>query len=164
MFPKRIKLVRKLAERHADDRDDDVGNGRPDVPHLNEELQTEVVDEDIDYSYKEIPYNLRPTPQRRARETDMPCHPEARQKSDGEFEHKGCNMRRKGNEIEVKDLAFENEMIEHIVQHPLQSQVQSSAGRITEQLKAHHLAERRIKEVDDLGQSAFNPKFYVFQG
>ena len=121
MFPKRIKLVRQVAERHTDDGDDDVGNGRPDVPHLNEELQTEVVDEDIDYSYKEIPYNLCPTLQRGARETDMPCHPEARQKGDGELEHESCDVGREGNKTEVKDLTFENEMIEHIIQHPLQN-------------------------------------------
>ena len=46
---------------------------------------------------------------------------------------------------------MEDEMVKHIVQHPLQNQVESTAGRITEQLEAHHLAERRIEEVDDLG-------------
>ena len=73
-------------------------------------------------------------------------------------------MRREGHETKVENLTFENEMIQHIIQHPIQSQVQAAASRVTEQLKAHHLAEWQIEEVDDGGQSAFNPKFYVFQG
>ena len=91
----------------------------------------------------------------------MPCHPEARKEGDGELEHKGGNVGRKGNETEVKHLGVKHIVIENVIQHPFQSQIQAATGRITKQLKAHHLAERRIKEVDDLGQSAFHPGFYV---
>jgi len=91
-------------------------------------------------------------------------HPETREESDGELEYKGCNVGREGDEAEVKDLAFEDEMVENIVQHPFQNQIESTASRITEQLEAHELAERRIEKVDDRGQSAFYPGFYVFEG
>ena len=131
---------------------------------LNEEFQAEIVDENITYGNKEIPDNLRSTTQCGARKTDMTRHPETREEGNGELEHEGGDMRREGNETEVEDLAFEYEMIENIVQHPFQNEVQATTSRITEQLEAHHLAERRIEEVDDLGQSAFNPGFYVFQG
>ena len=94
----------------------------------------------------------------------MARHPETRQESDGELEHEGCNVRRKGNEAKVEDLSMEYKMVENIVQHPFQNQVQTAAGRIAEQLEAHHLAEWRIEEVNDFGQSAFDPGFYVFQG
>ena len=94
----------------------------------------------------------------------MACHPETRQESNGKLEHEGRDMGREGNETEVEDLAFENEMIENIVQHPFQNEVQTATGRIAEQLEAHHLAERRIEKVDDRGQSAFYPGFYVFEG
>ena len=72
----------------------------------------------------------------------------------------GCE----GNETKVEDLTFEDEMIENIVQHPLQNKIHAATGRITEQLEAHHFAEWRIEEVDDRGQGAFNPFFYIFQG
>ena len=94
----------------------------------------------------------------------MPCHPKTCQEGDGEFEHEGRNVGREGNEAKVKNLAFEDEMIEHIIQHPLQNEVQAATSRITEQPEAHELTERRIEEVDDCGQSAFDPGFYVFQG
>lgn len=94
----------------------------------------------------------------------MSRHPETCQEGDGELEHEGCDMGRKGNEAKVEDLTFEDEMIENIVQHPFQNKVQATAGRIAEQLEAHHLSERWIEEVDDRGQSAFYPRFYVFQG
>ena len=71
-------------------------------------------------------------------------------------------MGREGNETEVEHLRMENKMIENIVQHPLQHKIHSAASCITEQLEAHHLAERRIEEIDDRGQSAFYPGFYVF--
>ena len=58
-FPKRIKLVRQIAERHTDDGDDDIGNSRPPLEHLDEEFQAEVVDEDIADSNEKIPNNLR---------------------------------------------------------------------------------------------------------
>jgi hypothetical protein len=164
LFPKRIELVRQITEGHADDGDDDVGNGRPNVPHLYEEFQAEIVDEDIAYGHKEIPDYLRSTFQYRAREADVTCHPETCKESDRELEHKSGNVGRKGDEAKVKDLPFENEMVENIVQHPLQNKVHTTAGRITEQFEAHHLAERGIEKVDDPGQGAFNPKFYVFQG
>ena len=94
----------------------------------------------------------------------MSRHPETRQEGDGELEHEGCDMGRECDEAKVEDLSMEYKMVENIVQHPFQNKVQTTAGRIAEQLEAHHLAERRIEEVDDLGQSAFYPRFYVLQG
>ena len=94
----------------------------------------------------------------------MPCHPETRQEGNGKLEDKGCNMRSKSYETEVKDLALEDEMIENIIQHPLQNQVQAAASRVTEQLKAHEFSEWRIEKVYDRSQCAFYPGFYVFQG
>ncbi len=173
LFPKRIELVRQIAESHAEDGDDDVGDGRPDVQHLDEELQAKIVDEDVDNRHEEIPDNLRPALQCGARETDVARHPETRQESDGELEHEGRDMGREGQDSDmsleediakIEDLTFEDEMIENIVQHPFQNEVQATASRIAEQLKAHHLAEWRIEEVNDFGQSAFDPGFYVFQG
>ena len=94
----------------------------------------------------------------------MSSHPEAREEGDGKLEHKGCNVGREGDEAEVEDLTMEDEMVEDIVQYPLQNEVQATAGRIAEQLEAHHLAERRIEEVDELRQSTFYPGFYVAEG
>ena len=93
------------------------------MPHFNEEFQTKVIDEDIANGHKEIPDNLCPTLQRGARETDMPCHPETCEESDGKLEHECGNMRRESNEAEVKHLSVEDEMIKNIVQHPLQDKV-----------------------------------------
>ena len=131
---------------------------------LNEEFQAEIVDENITYGNKEIPDNLRSTTQCGARKTDMSRHPETREEGNGELEHEGGDMRREGNETEVENLAFEDEMIENIVQHPFKNKIQAATGRITEQLEAHHLAERRIEEVDDRGQGVFYPFFYVLDG
>ena len=164
LFLERIELVRQVAERHADDGDDDVGDRRPDVQHLDEELQAEVVDEDVDDGHKEIPDNLRPTLQGGTRETDMACHPKACEEGNGKLEHEGRDVGREGHKTKVEDLTFKDKMVENVVEHPLQNQIQAAASRISEQLKTHHFAERRIKEVDDLGQGAFYPKFYVFQG
>ena len=94
----------------------------------------------------------------------MTYHPKACEEGDGELEHKGCDMGCEGNETKVEDLTFEDEMIENIVQHPLQNKIHAATGRITEQFEAHHLAEGRIEKVDKLRQGAFYPGFYVFQG
>ena len=94
----------------------------------------------------------------------MACHPKAREESDGKLEHKSCDVGSKSDKSKVEYLAVEDEMVENIVQHPLQHEVQATAGRIAEQLKAHHLAKRRIEEVDDRGQGAFYPGFYVSEG
>ena len=131
------------------------------MQHLDEEFQAEVIDEDVADGDKEITYYLRPAFQRGARKADMARHPEAREEGDGELEHEGGDVGREGNETEVEHLFAEDEMVEHIVQHPLQSQIQPAASRIAEQLETHQLAERRIEEVDELGQSAFYPGFYV---
>ena len=132
LFLKRIKLVRQVAECHADDGDDDVGDGRPPLEDLDEKFQTEVVDENIAYCYKQISDNLRSATQGGTWKTDMSRHPETCQEGDWEFEHKGCNVGREGDKTEVKDLTFENEMVEHIVQHPFQSQIQAATSCITE--------------------------------
>ena len=163
-FPKRIKLVRQIAECHADDRDDDVGNGRPPLEHFDKEFQAEVVDENVAHGDEEIPHNLRSATQSRFRETDVSRHPKTRQESDGKLEHEGRDMGREGNEAEVENLLVEDEMVKNIVQHPFQNEVQTATGRIAEQLKAQKLAERRIEKADDRGQSTFYPGFYVFKG
>ena len=97
----RIKLIRQVAERHTDNGDDDIRNGRPPLEDLNEEFQAEVVDEDIADGHKEIPDNLCSATQGGTRETDVSGHPKAREEGDGELEHKGGNVGRKGNETEV---------------------------------------------------------------
>ena len=134
------------------------------MEHLDEEFQTEVIDKNIADSNKQISDNLGSASQSGARKTNMACHPEARQESNRKFEHKGCNVGREGDKTEVKNLAFEDEMVKHIIQYPLQRQIETAASTITKQFKAHHLAERRIEEVYDRGQSAFYPGFYVFEG
>jgi hypothetical protein len=100
-------------------------------------------------------------------------HPETREEGEGKLEDEGCNMGRESQKgdasvenkmTEIEYLSPEDEVVENIVEHPLQDQIHSSAGTVAEQLKAHHLAERGIEEVDDLGQGAFCPGFYVFQG
>ena len=87
----------------------------------------------------------------------MACHPETRQESDGELENEGRNMGRESDEAQVDHLTMKQEMVENVIQHPLQSQIQAAATRITKQLKAYHFAEWRIEEVDDRGQRTFNP-------
>ena len=156
LFLERIELVGQVAERHADDGDDDVGKRCPDAQHLDEKFQAEVVDEDIADGDKEIPDNLCLTAQCGARETDVSRHPEAREEGDGELEHEGRDVGREGDETEVEDLLAEDVIVEDIVQHPLQDEVQAAASRVTEQLEAHHLAEWRIEEVDDRSQGAFD--------
>ena len=47
-FPERIKLVRQIAERYADDGDDDIRNSRPPLEDFDEEFQAEIVDKDVD--------------------------------------------------------------------------------------------------------------------
>ena len=58
LLAKGIKLIAEIAERHADDGDDDVGDGGPPLEDLNKEFQTEIIDEDIADGNKEIPDNL----------------------------------------------------------------------------------------------------------
>ena len=87
----------------------------------------------------------------------MARHPETRQEGDGELENEGRNMGRESDEAKVDHLTVKHEMVEDVIQHPFQGQIQAAASRITKQLKAHHLAEWWIKEVDDRGQCAFNP-------
>ena len=134
------------------------------MEYFNEEFQAEVIDENITDGDEEIPHNLCPTAQSGARETNVSRHPETRHEGDGEFEHEGRDMGRESYETKIENLLVENEMVENIVQHPLQNEVQAATGRITEQFEAHHLAERRIEEVDDRGQCSFNPFFYVLEG
>ena len=94
----------------------------------------------------------------------MACHPEAGQEYDRKLEDERRNMRLEGDETKVENLTFENEMIQHIIQHPIQRQIEAAAGRVTEQFEAKELAERRIEKVDDRGQGAFYPRFYVSKG
>ena len=94
----------------------------------------------------------------------MTRHPETSEEGDGKLEHESGNMRRESDEAKVEDLSMEYKMVENIVQHPFQNKVQATAGRVTEQFEAHHLAERRIEKVDKLRQGVFYTGFYVFQG
>ena len=131
---------------------------------LNKEFQAEVVDEDVANGHKEISDNLCPTTQGGTRKTDVSCHPEACEEGDGKLEHEGCDVGREGDETKVEHLRTEDEMVENIIQHPFQHEVQATAGAIAEQLQAHELAERWIEEVDGRGEGAFDPGFYVFEG
>ena len=134
------------------------------MQHLDEEFQAEVIDKDIADSDKEIPDNLRPAFQRGTREADVARHPETREESDGELEYKGRDVRREGDEAKIEHLSAENEMVEDIVQRPLQNEVQSATSTVTKQLKTHNLSEGRIEEVYELSQGAFHPGFYVSEG
>ena len=59
----RIKLIRQVAERHADDGDDDVRDGWPPLEYFDEKFQTEIVDENVTNGNEQISDNLRSTAQ-----------------------------------------------------------------------------------------------------
>ena len=89
------------------------------MQYLDEKLQAKVVDEDVADGHEEIPDNLCSSFQCGTRKTDVARHPEACEEGDGELEYESCDVGREGDEAEVKDLAFKDEMVENIVQHPL---------------------------------------------
>ena len=62
-FLKRIKLIHQITESHADDGDDDIGDGRPPLEHLNEKFQAEIINEYVADGNKQISDNLRSTAQ-----------------------------------------------------------------------------------------------------
>ena len=131
---------------------------------LHEELQAQVVDHNVTDGDQQIAHDLGSSPQGGASEADMPCHPETRQEGDGELEDKSGDMRRESNESQVEDPPTEDEVVKHIVEHPFQGQVQSTAAAIAEQFQRHDLPEGRIEEVDDLDQQAFYTVFYATNG
>lgn len=94
----------------------------------------------------------------------MTCHPKACEEGDGELEDESRNVGRESDEAEIENLFVEDEMVENVIEHPLQNKVHAATSRITEQFEAHHLAEWRIEKVDDRGQCSFNPFFYVLEG
>ena len=55
-----------MAERHADDGDDDVRDGGPPLEDFDKEFQAKIIDEDIADGNKKIPDNLRSATQSRA--------------------------------------------------------------------------------------------------
>ena len=61
LFAERIKFITQITKRHADDGDDDVGDGRPPLENLNKEFQAEVINKDVAYRHEKISDNLRPT-------------------------------------------------------------------------------------------------------
>ena len=58
LLPKRIKLIRQVAECHADDGDDDIRDSRPPVQYFYEEFQAEVIQKNIAHSDHQVPDNL----------------------------------------------------------------------------------------------------------
>ena len=157
LFPKRIELIHQVAECHADDGDNNIGERCPDAQYFHEKLQTKIVDEDIAYGDEEISDHLCPAFQRGAREADVTRHPETSEEGDGKLENEGCNMAFEGNETQVTYLGLENEMVKQVIQHPLQNKIQTATSCIAEQFETYHLTERRIEEVDDRGEGVLYP-------
>ena len=56
---KGVEFVAQIAECHANDGNDHIGDGRPPMEHLDEEFQAEIVDEEVYNGNKQIPDNLR---------------------------------------------------------------------------------------------------------
>ena len=134
------------------------------MEHLHEEFQAEVVDQDVDHGDDEIADDLGSPTEGGPREADVACHPESREEGDGELEHEGGDVGCEGDETQVEHPSVEHEVIEHIVEHPLQCQIQTAAATIAEQLQRHDLPEGRIEEVDDRGQQLLSTGFYVSEG
>ena len=133
------------------------------MEHLHEELQTKIIDQDVDHCGEEISYNLRPASQGGTRKADVARHPETRQEGDGKLEDEGGDVRGESDKTQVKDLRLEHEMVEDIIQHPFQSQVQATATAVTEKIQRHELPERRIEEVDDGSHQFLDTGFYGFE-
>jgi len=157
-------FIGQIAERHADDGDDHVGNGRPPLEHFHEEFEAEVIDQDVDHGNDEIADDLGSPTEGGPREADVACHPESREEGDGELEHEGGDVGCEGDETQVEHPSVEHEVIEHIVEHPFQRQVQSTATAIAKEFQRHELPKRRIEEVDDRGQQLLSTGFYVSEG
>ena len=114
-FFERIEFISQVAESHADDGNDDVGNGGPEVQHLNEQFQTKIIDEDVADGDEQIPDNLCPAAQGGTREADVARHPEARQEGDGKLEDESRDVGGESNKTKIENLGVENEMVENVV-------------------------------------------------
>ena len=94
----------------------------------------------------------------------MSRHPEARQEGDGKLEDEGGDMRGEGDGAEMKQVSVEHEMVEDVIEHPFQRQVQAAASTVAEQLQGDELPKGRIEEIDDPRQQALNALFYGTDG
>ena len=161
MFLEREIFICQITESHTDNGNNHIRNCRPPLEHLDKELQTQIIDQDINDSDDEVTYDLCPSSQSGAREADVTCHPKTSQESDGELEDESSDMRSESEESQMKHLAMKHKMIEHVIKHPFQCQIQAATATITEQFQAHHLPERRIEKVDDGSHQRLNMVFYV---
>jgi hypothetical protein len=118
VFSERIEFIGQVTECHADNRDDHIGDGRPPLEDLHKEFQAKIINENIAQCDHEITDDLGPSAQGGAAETDVARQPEAREEGDGELKDESGNVGREGNKTQIKHLAFEHIVIEHIVKHP----------------------------------------------
>ena len=76
--------------------------------------------------------------------------PKARDESNGPFQHQSRDVRRKGQKSQIPDVASENEMINEIIQNPVNDEIEAAHESVTEEQEAEIALERRIEEVDKL--------------
>ena len=76
--------------------------------------------------------------------------PKARDESDRPFQHQGRDVRRKGHKAQIPNVASENEMINEVIQNPVDDEIKSAHESVTEEQETEIALERRIEEVDKL--------------
>ena len=96
LFAERVVFLAEEADEDRQERYHDLARRRVPTPNLYAELQTQVVDEQVDCHDQYIAHQLPTTAQTRLTKRDVLIQPEAREQRDGEYDAQRRNMRRDG--------------------------------------------------------------------
>ena len=84
----------------------------------------------------------------RGAESDIFLQQKAGDKSDGEHDQHGSNVRTERNKTKMKHLFLKKKMEGEEVKHPVESHIGHSGNPITEKLERHVFSEWRIEKIN----------------
>lgn len=96
LFAERVVFLAEETDADREQGDHDLARRRVPAPNLYAELQTQVVDEQVDGHDQYIAHQLAAAAQARLPKRDVFIQPEAREQRDGEYDTQGRDVGRDG--------------------------------------------------------------------
>lgn len=101
----------EVGDGDGDDGDEHLGGSGVEAADVDEEMETEIVDQKVDTHDDDVTVKLMPATEGGLGESDIFVQPETREEGDGEDNAEGGDVGRDGNRTDMNHLVAEDEVV-----------------------------------------------------
>jgi hypothetical protein len=140
-------LLRKITERHDNDRGQDLGESGINMELLYKELDEDIIQQQTNDHQHKISEQLYPSMQGAFRKHNITHQKEPHRETKTPGDNNGSDMGLDHQKTKIDIVLVQDKIVPDRIHHNIDQGIASPTGRISKGLQRHDPAKRRIKEI-----------------